>query len=693
MTTNPQTVSTADFLIEIGTEELPAKSLQDLVANFAFNIEKALQNANLGYSQALAYVGTRRLAVLVKNLVNKQEDKIIEKRGPSLEASFNDDGSPTPACLGFASSCGVTISELQKYKTSAGAWVLYRHPQAGAETIQLMPDIINEAIENLSFIKGMHWGNKDTFFVRPVHWVVMLYGKELIKANILGLDTNRITYGHRFHCPQSITLNEASEYTDVLATSGFVLVDFEQRKETIREQLSELIKTRGALVIDEDLLNEVTGLVEWPVALLCNFDNKFLDIPTEALMAVMKNHQRYFYLVETSGKLLPNFIAVSNIESKEPERVIRGNERVMQARLNDIEFFYKADLKKSLSDYVESLRGVVYRSELGSLYDKTLRLEKLAMYIADQIGADVEAAKRAAFLSKADLVTEVVKELPELQGIMGYYYALQQQEPQTVALAIREHYLPRYSGDTLPSNLVSISVAIADRVDNLVGIFGIDQIPNGDKDPFGLRRAALAIIKIILDKNLPLNLKDLFEFAKTNYAIEFKKNLVPQLLDFIFERLRSWYLEQGIAANVFHAVLARAPVSLVDFQRRLEAVQNFQQLPQAATLIAANKRVNNILKKAGALTQQKSFPDLLEDESEKELASEIQVVEKIIQPLFNEGFYPEALKILAELKSAVDNFFDNVMVMVTDEKIRNNRLALLIELRNLLSYVADISLL
>ena len=585
-------ITTADFLIEIGTEELPAKSSQELVANFAFNIERGLQNAGLVYSQALAYVGTRRLAVLIKDLANKQEDQVIEKRGPALSASFNDDGSPTQACLGFASSCGIGIAELEKYKTSAGAWVLCRKKQIGERTVSLMPSIIEEAISNLQFAKGMRWGSKDIVFVRPVRWVVMLYGEELIRAHILGVATDSIT-----------------------------LVDFEHRKEMIRDQLADLTKTCGALIIDDDLLNEVTGMVEWPVALLCSFSEKFLNIPAEALMAVMRNHQRCFYSVEEKGKLLPYFVTISNIESKKPERVIRGNERVMHARLSDIEFFYRADLQHPLDDYVERLHDVLYRSELGT------------------------------------------------------------------------HYLPRYSGDTLPGNIVAVAVALADRIDSLVGIFGIDQIPSGDKDPFGLRRAALAIIKIILEMKLPLDLKELLEVAKNSYPNEFKKNLVPQILDFIFERLRSWYLEQGVAANAFHAVLARSPVSLLDFQRRLEAIESFQKLPQATSLIAAHKRVNNIIKKAGLITQTDFITDLLEDDAEKELAAEINMAEQIIQPLFAEGFYSEALKILAELKTSIDRFFDGVMVMVTDEKLRNNRLALLVRLRDLFSYVADISLL
>jgi len=686
-------ISQADFLLEIGTEELPAKSLQELVADLAFNVEQGLQNAELSYGRAVAYASPRRLAVLIRDLADKQKDHVVEKRGPAFSAAFNEDGAPTQACIGFATSCGVTVSELQKHKTSAGTWVMCRKPQSGAKTINLMCGIVEDAVNKLSLPKAMRWGNADETFVRPVHWIVMLYADQIIKAKILGIEAGSITYGHRFHHPDPIEITHASQYAEILSTTGFVIVDIEQRKEMIRSQLSELAGQRGTVVIDEDLLNEVTGMVEYPVALLCAFNTKFLNMPLEILKAVMRNHQRYFYLVDEKGGLLPYFVALSNIKSKDEKRVISGNERVMRARLNDAEFFYHVDLQKPLSDYVDRLKDVVYQSKLGSLYDKTKRMEKLAVFISKEIGADATLAERAAFLSKADLMTSVVREIPELQGVMGYYYALHQQEPQVVAAAVRDHYLPRYSGDALPGNDIALVVALADRIDHLVGIFSMGQVPTGDKDPFALRRAALAIVRILIEKQVDLDLKKLIEFACSTYNFEFPKTFVLQVLDFIFERLRSWYAEQGIESNIVHAVLARYPTSLVDFNRRVQAVRIFEAEPQAGALIAAHKRVNNILKKIGLLLPEGFNLDLCTEDAERQLASEIKEARNLIAPLYEEGFYTEALKVLAELKVVIDNFFDNVMVMVADEKIRNNRLILLHELRDLFCYVADISLL
>jgi len=683
----------SDFLLEIGTEELPAKTLQDLVASLAFNIETGLQTAELNYKGAFAYASARRLAVLINDLDFGQAEQLIERRGPSLSAAFNEDGSPTQACLGFANSCGVSVLELEKYKTTTGAWLLYRKKQSGKSVFELMPKIIDDALAGLPIKRPMHWGDGDVEFVRPVHWVVMLYGADVINAKVLGVDAGRLTYGHRFHHPEAISLTNASYYADTLYKTGFVIADFEERKEVIRNELAKLTVKRGTVIMDDDLLNETTGLVEWPIALLGSFDPKFLAMPLEILHAVMKNYQRCFCLLDDAGGLLPHFAAISNIESKEPERVVTGNERVMRARLRDSEFFYHTDLKSPLSNYVKNLQDVVYQDKLGTLYDKAIRLENLASYIAGKIGADVSKAKQAAHLAKADLVTQVVRELPELQGVMGYYYALEQGEQQEVALAIREHYLPRYSGDILPASEVGCAVALADRIDHLVGIFGVGEIPTGDKDPFGLRRAALGVIRLIIENQSSLDLVDLLDTARNNYPTEFKKTLNQQVLDFVFDRLRGWYLEQGVPANVFHAVLARQPTALFDFHRRIYAVRNFQELPEAVALIAAHKRVSNILKKSGFIGQLDFNADLLRENAERELAVDIAQAEKIIEPLYNEGFYTEALKVLAELKGAIDHFFDEVMVMVDDEALRNNRFILLGKMRNLFCYVADLALL
>lgn len=686
-------IETFDFLLEIGTEELPSKSLRDLSGNLAFNIEKGLQGAGLSYERTSVYVSPRRLAVIVWQLSEKQKDYTVEKRGPALNAAFEEDGAPTQACVGFAASCGVAVSELKQYKTSGGAWVLYSKDKKGETVFELMPTIVKEAIKELPIPKSMRWGDKDIVFVRPVHWVVMLYGNNLIGAEILGVKTTHDTYGHRFYNTEPINIENASKYSAALFESGHVIADFDQRKEKILQELSDLASDVGTLVIDDDLLNETAGLVEWPKAFLCGFDKEFLDMPSEILTSVIKNRQRCFYLVDKDGKLLPHFITICNIDSKDPLRVIKGNERVMRARLNDMQFFYNSDIKNPLESYVERLKDVVYQPELGSLYDKVTRIERLTEIVANKIGANVEYAKRAAFLSKADLTTEVVKEMPELQGVMNYYYALFQNEPKEVALAAREHYLPRFSGDILPNGDIACSVALADRLDNLIGAFGTNQIPTGDKDPFGLKRTVLAMIRILIEKQLPLDLEEMLREAKSNYHIEFKKSFIPQVMDFVFDRLRGWYLEQNVPSNVFNAVLSCSPKSLSDFQCRINAIQNFQNIPQAASLIAAYKRINNILKKAFIMSEQVFDAGLLVENAEKELASELLDAEKIIWPLYTEGFYTEALKIIAEMKNTIDNFFDSVMVMAEDEKLRNNRLALLIKLKTLFSYVADVSLL
>lgn len=683
----------ADFLLEIGTEELPAKILRDLITELVFAIERNLQSVELSYASTSFYVSPRRLSVLVHELSYKQKDRILEKRGPSLSASFDDEGRPTQACLSFANACGVTLADLVKYKTSAGAWVLYRKPQAGANVLQLMPKIVEDSVKELHFAKPMRWGDKNISFIRPIRWVVMLYGKDLIPAEIFGLKTQRETYGHRFYHPEAIDILSANQYVSLLFEQGRVMVDFEERREAILQRLSLLAKPIGTLVVDDDLLNETSGLVEWPSAIMGKFDPDFLTMPIEALAAVIKNKQRCFSLVNSEGKLLPYFIAVTNIESKNPAHVIKDYERIMHARLSDIKFFYNVDLKQPLEAYVERLKYVVYQTELGTLYDKVNRMEKLAFVIAQKINADPNAAQRAAFLAKADLTTEMVKELPELQGIMSYYYALHQKEPEQIALAIKEHYLPRFSGDALPTSKVACAVSLADRLDHLIGAFGINQAPTAEKDPLGLRRAALAVIRIIIEKELSLDLKELLEIAKNNYQNKFKNVLVEQVLDFIFERLRSWYLEKGVTTNVFNAVLARTNNSLLDFNAKIEAIQNFLTLPQAASLIAAYKRISNILKKTPMTSKGKFNASLLMEDAERELVNELNEAEKIIQPLYAEGFYTEALKILSELKTSIDNFFDKVMVAVEDEKLRNNRLALLTKLINAFSFIADISLL
>jgi glycyl-tRNA synthetase beta chain len=712
-----------DLLVEIGTEELPPKSLSELVEAFAQGIEKGLQKAKLSFAKIEEYATPRRLAVLVTDLVSKQQDQIIERRGPAWQNAFDNKGKPTKATLGFAKSCGAEIKDLKKLETEKGAWVFYKQRQPGVAAVKLIPEIVTQALKTLPIPRMMRWGAGDVEFVRPVHWVVMMYGKKVINANIFGIKTGQETHGHRFHYPHNMLITKPKDYESLLEKKGFVIADFVKRKNIIYKQIK---KTRATAIINDELLSEVAGLVEWPVALLGNFKKDFLRLPKEVLISALQKHQKYFPVNNKQNKLLPQFIAISNIKSKKPKQVIEGNERVINARLTDAEFFYHADVKKPLENNLEKLKGLVFQDKLGSMYDKTLRVTKLAEYIAKQINADMKQTKHAAKLSKADLITEMVGEFPDLQGIMGSYYS--------GIIALKEQYLPRFSGDTLPATKIGQALSIADRIDTLVGIFAINQAPTGDKDPFGLRRAALGILRIIIEKKLNLDLLVLINKALQNYGFEKdskgllqsdhlshpRENGDPKkhyksmdsrlrgnddqrensdcnspsksILDFLFERLRFWYLEKGVSSHVFAAVLARFPTSPLDFDRRVQAVIEYQKLKAAKSLAIANKRVSNILKKTRVVSN-KIKVDLLIEKEEQELVKQIAEQEKIIQPFYNEKNYSKILKTLAKLKKPVDDFFDKVMVMTEDEKLKNNRLALLNKLRNLFLHVADISLL
>jgi glycyl-tRNA synthetase beta chain len=685
-----------DFLLEIGTEELPSRSLKSLIAALASGIKEGLAKAGLEHEQLDTFVTPRRLAVLVKQLAAAQATRLVERKGPLLSAAYDAQGQPTKACLGFAQSCGVEVKDLQVQETEKGQWLYFQQEQAGAETITLLPEIVRHAINKLPIPKPMRWSDSDTEFVRPVHWVVMLFDSTRIDAEILGQTTTEETYGHRFHHPGPLLINHPQNYAEILENPGYVLADFTHRKNKIKEQISHLASQYGTAIIDEDLLDEVTGLVEWPTALLGHFDPTFLKVPPEALISSMKNHQKCFPVIDTKEKLLPYFITVSNILSKDPAEVIKGNERVIRARLSDAHFFYQTDSKQALESHLEKLKTVIFQKQLGSVYEKAERLAQLSVFIAQKLGADTKQAARAGLLAKTDLMTSMVGEFPELQGIMGYYYAKQDKEADTVAIAIREQYLPRFSGDDLPSTPIGCALAIADRLDTLVGIFGINQMPTGEKDPFGLRRAALGILRIIIERQLPLDLIELLEQAQGAYthtgALE-NPDAKNQILTFMLERLRYWYLEQAVSTEVFAAVAARQPSEPLDFQRRVQAVQHFQQLPQAKSLAAANKRVSNILKKISVDPAQLVNPTLLEESSEKQLAELLIEKTKVVANLKAEKKYTEILVSLAELQEPVDLFFDRVLVMTDDEKLRNNRLILLSQLQRLFLNVADIALL
>lgn len=677
----------ADFLFEIGTEELPPKELPNLVNALANNLLNSFTESGLNFANTQTFAAPRRLAVLVKDLQLQQPKQTISKRGPAITAAYNPDGSPTKAALGFASSCGVDMQELTKQETDKGAWLYFEQTVAGKQTIDLLPEIVTKAINKLPIKKPMHWGTGEFAFVRPVHWILMLLDKQIVNAKIFNLATSNYTYGHRIHCPKAIKILQPSTYAEQLFTEGKVIADLNTRKEKIIELTNTLAhKENGQAVINDNLLDMVTGLVEWPVALMAKFNPEFLTVPKECLISSMQDHQKCFALVNQDEELLPKFILISNLESTDPQTVIRGNELVMNARLADAAFYYHKDLQHTLHSRVEQLKTVVYQKKLGSVYDKIIRLERLAIFIAKHINADPKDTARAALLCKADLLTSMVYEFPELQGIMGCYYAKHDNEPVEVALAIQEHYLPRFSQDSLPNLPISICLALADRIDTLSSMFSIGMEPTGEKDPYGLRRQALAVLRILIEKNINLDLKALFDQAQPSFT--------EQLLKFSFERLKAWYLADGVPAKTFAAVMASNITSPLDFNRRIIAVTQFQALPAATSLAAANKRVQNILEKITDYTVNTDINNnLLTAGAEQELYQELQAKEQAIKPLVSTANYAEILQTLSTLQNSVDNYFTNVMVMVDDQAVRNNRLNLLHRLRNLFLQVADVSLL
>jgi glycyl-tRNA synthetase beta chain len=681
-----------DFLVEIGTEELPAKTLSVLAQSFCDGIKNGLIQAELTYQAISWYATPRRLCVIVTALTTVQPTRHILRLGPNKQAAFNQQGEPSHAALGFARSCGIELTEIAFKATEQGERLYFEQDQPGAPTSTLLAPIVNEALKKLPIPKPMRWGNSDTQFIRPVQWVVMLLGSEVIADSIMGLIPTQKSYGHRFHHPNPITIKEPATYTAQLLEAK-VVADFNQRRESIREQIQVCTHNIGTPVIDDALLDEVTGLVEWPVALLGKFDPKFLVVPAEALISSMQVHQKSFAVRDDKGQLLPHFITISNIESSNKATVIVGNERVIRARLSDAEFFFQEDIKHHLEPFVEKLKSVVFQAKLGSLFEKTTRNKLLAHLIAKEIKADPAQTERAALLSKADLMTQMVGEFPELQGIMGYYYALLAKEPTPVALAIREHYCPRFAGDTLPNTLEGCALSLADKLDTLVGIFGVNQGPTGDKDPFGLRRAALGILRIAIEKKLSLDLRQLVTAAIGHYHVKLpNENVLNDTLNFILERLRTWYSTQGITTDIFAAVHARFPTNPLDFDWRIKAVQHFKTLPEAKSLAAANKRVSNILKNQPDNHAQPN-PTLFENAAETNLAALMASKQTEVTALYQSGDYQRALTALATLQTPIDQFFDQVHVMAEDPNLRDNRLLLLSQLRNMFLQIADISLL
>ena len=677
-------MSTQDFLVELGTEELPPKALNKLSQSFSAGIVKGLESAGLPHAAVTAYAAPRRLAVLVKALATQQPDRVQNIDGPPVKAAFDADGNPTKAALGFAKKNGVEVGDLD----NTGPKLRYVKEVKGHPAKDLLPDIVAQSLNDLPIPKRMRWGASRVEFVRPTQWLVMLLGDQVVESNILAQQAGHESRGHRFHHPEPVRISSPANYLEDMR-AAWVVADFAERRSMIETKVHELAAAEnGTAIVPEDLLDEVTALVEWPVPLVCSFEERFLDVPQEALILTMQDNQKYFCLLDSNGKLLPRFITVANLESTRPDFIVQGNEKVVRPRLNDAEFFFKQDKKNTLESHNNRLQNVVFQNELGSVFDKASRVSKLSAFIAKVLGADQTMAERAGLLSKCDLSTEMVGEFPELQGIMGTYYARHDSEADEVALALNEQYQPRFAGDELPATATGQAVAIADKVDTLVGILGIGKHPTGDKDPFALRRAALGVLRIIVGKELPLDLSTLAEQAAILYGNKLSNaNTLQDFMAFMNGRYQTWFVEEGIGVDIVKAVLAVNPTQPLDFYLRAKAVQSFKQLPQAEALAAANKRVGNILSKRD---QSQPLPaldgNLLQDEEEKMLAAAVALHQND-----SNMDYPARLQSLAALREPVDAFFDKVMVNVDDESLRNNRLALLDQLHNLFLDIADIA--
>ncbi len=683
-----------EFLIELGTEELPPTQLRTLAEAFASNFAAELKTADLANDGITWYAAPRRLALKVANLAEGQADKVVEKRGPAIAVAFDEDGNPTKAAQGWARGNGITVEQADRLVTDKGEWLLFKQEVQGQSTKEVVVELAAKALANLPIAKPMRWGDKDTQFIRPVKTLTILFGDQLIEGEILGVPSTRTIRGHRFMGEKEFTIDSAEQYPALLEERGKVMADYEKRKAIIVADAQKAAAAVGGVAdLEDDLVEEVTSLVEWPVVLTAKFEEEFLKVPAEALVYTMKGDQKYFPVYDDNKKLLPNFIFVSNIESKEPRHVIEGNEKVVRPRLADAEFFFNTDRKRPLIDRLPELDNAIFQKQLGTIKDKTDRITELAGYIAEQIGADVELSKRAGLLAKCDLMTSMVFEFTDTQGVMGMHYARHDGENEQVALALNEQYMPRFAGDELPSNGVSTAVAMADKLDTIVGIFGIGQAPKGS-DPFALRRASLGVLRIIVEYGYNLDLTDLIAKAKSLFGDRLTNdNVESEVIEFMLGRFRAWYQDEGFSVDIIQAVLARHPTKPADFDQRVKAVSHFRELEAAESLAAANKRVGNILAKFDGELPADIDLALLQEDAEKTLAQNVEVMTEALEPAFATGNYQQALSKLADLREPVDAFFDNVMVMADDEALKINRLTLLNNLRNLFLQIADISLL
>ncbi|MEZ9301202.1 glycine--tRNA ligase subunit beta [Vibrio splendidus] len=688
-----------NFLIELGTEELPPTALRSLAEAFASNFEAGLKTAELSHEGIKWYAAPRRLALKVTALAEGQADKVVEKRGPAISVAFDAEGNATKAAQGWARGNGITVEQADRLKTDKGEWLLFKQEVAGKPVQELVMDIAAKALAGLPIPKAMRWGNSDIQFIRPVKTLTVLLGDELVEGKILGVTSARTIRGHRFMGEQEFTIDSADQYPAILEERGKVMADYDARKAIILADAKKAADAVGGIAdLEDDLVEEVTSLVEWPVVLTAKFEEEFLKVPSEALVYTMKGDQKYFPVYsheigDAERSLLPNFIFVSNIESKEPRHVIEGNEKVVRPRLADAEFFFNTDRKRPLIDRLAELEQAIFQKQLGTIKDKTDRITELAGYIAEQIDADVEKSKRAGLLAKCDLMTSMVFEFTDTQGVMGMHYATHDGEDEQVALALYEQYMPRFAGDTLPSTGISSAVAMADKLDTIVGIFGIGQAPKGS-DPFALRRASLGVLRIIVENGYNLDLTDLIGKAKELLGDKLTNdNVEADVIDFMLGRFRAWYQDAGFSVDIIQAVLARRPTKPADFDQRVKAVSHFRELEAAEALAAANKRVGNILAKFDGELPAEIDLALLQEDAEKALAENVEVMTEALEPAFATGNYQEALSKLADLREPVDAFFDNVMVMADDEALKKNRLTLLNNLRNLFLQIADISLL
>ncbi|MCX9592868.1 glycine--tRNA ligase subunit beta [Vibrio cholerae] len=683
-----------EFLIELGTEELPPKQLRTLAEAFAANFAAELAAADIAHEGVTWFATPRRLALKVANLAESQPDRVVEKRGPAVNVAFDADGKPTKAAEGWARGNGITVEQAERLVTDKGEWLLFKEQVQGQQTASVVVEMAAKALANLPIAKPMRWGDKETQFIRPVKTLTILFGSELIQGEILGVASARTLRGHRFMGEAEFTIESAEQYPAILEERGKVIADYATRKAMIIEGSQQAAQQLGGIADLEDaLVEEVTSLVEWPVVMTAKFEEKFLKVPAEALVYTMKGDQKYFPVYDTSKKLLPNFIFVSNIESKEPRHIVEGNEKVVRPRLADAEFFFNTDRKRPLVDRLPLLENAIFQQQLGTIKDKTDRITELAGYIAEQIGADVEKSKRAGLLAKCDLMTSMVFEFTDTQGVMGMHYARHDGEAEEVAVALNEQYMPRFAGDELPSRGVSAAVAMADKLDTIVGIFGIGQAPKGS-DPFALRRASLGVLRILVEYGYQLDLVDLIAKARSLFGNRLTNaNVEQEVIEFMLGRFPTWYQDAGFSIDIIQAVLARNPTKPADFDQRVKAVSHFRALEEAEALAAANKRVGNILAKYDGELGEEIDLALLQEDAEKALAEAVEIMAEALEPAFATGNYQEALSKLAGLREPVDAFFDNVMVMADDEALKKNRLTLLNKLRNLFLQIADISLL